>query len=464
MSESAATGRPIIWARAAIGLGRFQVPHLYPILPLALYAIVVTGPLRDNSFLWHVRAGAMQLASVRVLTQDPFSYAAGGEPWRTQSWIAELLYGFMESAFGGVTWAVSMVAIVGVGALSVVGLVIYKRARSTVTVAVWLFVLGWLLVPFGTPRPVLFSYLLLAGVLLAVTLGDRAHWAVVPLVWFWAGVHGSWIIGIGLVMLVAIGRRSLRVAAVGAIAVVFTAATAHGIGTWVIVATFARNSSALELMGEWGPPDFGGIVQAPYLIVVAGLLIAAVRGRVKMADLWVVVPFLLFGLTSERAVPISALVLVPYAATSIRLSLPERDRGFHAIPWLLLVLVMAVTVVVHIVTPFSFDRDRFPSDQAVAAAGTGRFFHDDAVGGYLIYREGPERLVYVDDRVELYGVERFGEFLAARDGDYEAAFERFGFSAALVRPEWPLSRDLLRDGWHVTYRDPYFEVLVPRDG
>ncbi len=53
-------------------------------------------------------------------------------------------------------------------------------------------------------------------------------------------------------------------------------------------------------------------------------------------------------------------------------------------------------------SPFEFDVKRFPSDAAIAAAGPGRFFHDDAVGGYLIYRDGPNRLVYVDDRVELF--------------------------------------------------------------
>ena len=30
-------------------------------------------------------------------------------------------------------------------------------------------------------------------------------------------------------------------------------------------------------------------------------------------------------------------------------------------------------------------------------------FHDDSTGGYLIWAEGPERLVYIDDRAELYG-------------------------------------------------------------
>ena len=74
---------------------------------------------------------------------------------------------------------------------------------------------------------------------------------------------------------------------------------------------------------------------------------------------------------------------------------------------------------------------------------------------------GPERLVYIDDRVELYGDARFSEYLAAREGDYRKVFDRYGMRAALVRSEWPLRMELLRDGWRITYEDDTFAVLVP---
>ncbi len=442
-------------------LDRFQVRHLYFVLPLALYAVVAVGPLRDNSFLWHVRAGEVQLSSGRVLTTDPFSYIAGGEAWRTQSWLIELLYSLLESTFGGIGWAAMMVAVVLIGVLGLTGAVTYAQTRSTVSTGVWLLVLGWLLVPFGVPRPVIFSYLFLAMLVLVLSLLGRAEWAVIPIIWLWAGIHGSWIIGIGLVMLVAVSRKSYRTAAVGALAGIAAAATAHGIGAWGIVLVFARSSSALEYMGEWGAPDFGSIVQAPYLIVLVGLLVAAVRGRIAMSDLWIVVPFMLLGFLSERTVPVAALVLLPFAARSVQVSLPRGAQRFHALPWFVLIVTVAVTVTMHARTEFEFDADRFPSDAAIAAAGSGRFFHDDAVGGYLIYRDGPDRLVYIDDRVELYGDARFSEYLAALDGDYRTVFDRYGMRAALVRSEWPLRMELLRDGWRITYEDDAFAVLVP---
>jgi hypothetical protein len=441
-------------------VSRLQIRHLYPVLPLALYAVIVAEPLGDNSFFWHVRAGAVQLASGRVLTRDPFSYMAGGERWRTQSWLVELLYGRLEWMFGSVAWAPLMVAAVTIGTLSLCGLVTYRYVHSTFSTGVWLFVLGWLLVPFGVPRPVVFSYLLLAMLVMVLALDDRARWAVVPIIWVWAGVHGSWVIGLGLVLLMAISRRSVRTATVGVAAAAATLATAHGLGTWGIVMSFARNSTALEYMAEWGTPDFSSIVQAPYLVILVGLIVAAVRGRMTMADLWVVVPFMLLGFSSNRTVPVAALVLIPFAARSVRVSLPLSARRFHVIPWVVLSMALAVAVFMHAKNPFEFDAEMFPSDAAIAAVGSGRFFHDDAVGGYLIYREGPERLVYIDDRVELYGATRFAEFLDARDGDYRTVFERYGMSTALVRSEWPLRMALLKDGWRITYEDSTFSVLA----
>ncbi|MEA3503089.1 MAG: hypothetical protein U9R47_09970, partial [Actinomycetota bacterium] len=220
-------------------LVRFQIRHLYPILPLALFAAIAAGPIVDNSFLWHIRAGTEQLASSRVLTTDPFSYTAGGEAWRTQSWLAELLYAYAESVFGGVSWAPVMVAIVGTGVLGITGLAIYRNSLSTITTAVWLIVAVWLLAPFDQPRPVIFSYLLLAILALTLMLGTRAQWAVVPILWVWAGIHGSWMIGLGLVVLEALRRRSPRLGGIAAAALIMTGLTAHGLGTWGTLVAFA---------------------------------------------------------------------------------------------------------------------------------------------------------------------------------------------------------------------------------
>ncbi|MBT8248315.1 MAG: hypothetical protein KJN73_10870 [Acidimicrobiia bacterium] len=72
---------------------RLSVRHLFAMVPVVGVVVASARAISDNSFLWHVRAGTVQLDAGQVLRTDPFSFTAQGESWRTQSWIADLLYG-----------------------------------------------------------------------------------------------------------------------------------------------------------------------------------------------------------------------------------------------------------------------------------------------------------------------------------------------------------------------------------
>ncbi len=461
-------------------LGRFQIRHLYPLIALAIYPVVAAGPIGDNSFLWHVRAGAAQWDLGRVLSSDVFSYTRAGETWRTQSWLAELMYSGLEAATGTVGWAAGLVAVAGLGALALIGVALYGATRSTFTTAIWLFIAVWLAAPFANPRPVIFSYLLLAALVVVLRLDDsivvprssqdpqqtrsrsgnhELLWAVVPLMWIWAAVHGSWMIGLGLIVLVAISRRSWKVAAVAGLSAVAVTLTAHGVGTWQIAWEFAQNRDALEFLSEWGRPNFLDIVQAPYLLVLAGVVVAVLRRRISLNDLWVVIPFLLFGLTTERSVFPAAIVLLPYAALAFDVKVPVRAPRRSVIAWVVAVLVIAVGVIALLRPVDTFDPARFPSDELLGALETDRFFHDDAVGGYLIYRDWPAQQVYIDDRAELYGARGFAEFRAAKQGIYEDLFARYGMTQAIVKRDWELGAALEGAGWLVGYEDEFFVLM-----
>jgi hypothetical protein len=369
------------------------------------------------------------------------------------------MYSGLEAATGTVGWAAALVAVAGLGALALIGIALYGATRSTFTTAIWLFIAVWLAAPFANPRPVIFSYLLLAALVVVLRLDDRILWSVVPLMWIWAAVHGSWMIGLGLIVLVAISRRSWKVAAVAGLSAAAVTLTAHGVGTWQIAWQFAQNRDALEFLSEWGRPDFLDIVQAPYLLVLAGVVVAVLRRRVTFNDLWIVIPFLLFGLTTERSVFPAAIVLLPYAALAFDVKVPVRAPRRSVIAWVVAALVIAVGATALLRPVDTFDPARFPSDELLGALETDRFFHDDAVGGYLIYRDWPAQQVYIDDRAELYGTRGFAEFRAAKQGIYEDLFARYGMTEAIVKRDWELGTTLEGDGWLVGYEDEFFVVM-----
>ncbi len=434
--------------------------HLFLLLPWIAVVVAARQPVKDNSFLWHIRAGTLQLDGGEVLRADPFSFTYGGRPWRTQSWLADLLYGVLERGFGSeLDWA-AVINIVAMGlALVIVGVHTWRRSRSVSATAAGLFLLGWLSVPYVNPRPVLFSYLLMA--LLALALETKQRWAIPLVVWVWAAVHGSFVIGIGLIVLDAIRRRDRRQGRVLAVSMVTASLTAHGLAIWQILLEFGRARPALRLISEWQPPNLLSPATIPYAALILLVLIGLSNGWITRRDLWVVAPFLLFGLTSGRSVIVAAIVLTPMVGAVVARAASGRafDRPRPGSPPAVLVAVLGGVI---LLLPFgittgldTLDQDRFPV-AAVQFLEPVRTFHTDVDGGYLIFASWPNHLVFTDDRAELYGGEFFREFVDARAAvpGWEDLFEEWSIEQVLVRTEAPLAGVLALTGeWREVYRD-----------
>jgi hypothetical protein len=88
-------------------------------------------------------------------------------------------------------------------------------------------------------------------------------------------------------------------------------------------------------------------------------------------------------------------------------------------------------------------------------------FTDDGTGGYLIYAEWPDRKVFIDDRVELYG-ELMGTLISVRAGrpEWRDVFEEYGIEQALLKEDDDLTTALRRDGWIVRYQEPDSWVVL----
>jgi hypothetical protein len=326
--------------------------------------------------------------------------------------------------------------------------------------AVLAILVMWLVVGYFTPRPVLIS-LALYGVVLLAAADRRLHWSLPLIFWVWAAVHGGFVVGIGFLVLEALRTKDRRLVEVAFVSTLAASLTAHGWGTWEVLGQFVSNRKALDLIVEWGTPDFVSLEHFPFALVIVMLLIAAIKGRLVTRDLWTIVPFLGFAFTANRAVPLAGMTLVPWFAAA----LPAGDRlrvisGSSRGP--INVVLAALILVLPLVVPqeSGLDEETFP----VAAAqmlDPGPAFHDDGAGGYLIYAYWPDREVYIDDRAELYG-ELFVEFVEARAGKpgWQELFARYGIKQALLKVDDPLAEVLRASGWSERYRDKRFLVLI----
>jgi len=437
---------------------RFSLAQLALLTPATALVVAAWKPITDNSFLWHIRAGELQADVGRVLTRDPFSFTMADEPWRTQSWLAELLYGWGEGV-SGLGFTPLMLFLTSLTAMAGIGLVAYARSRSVTATVVILVLSVVLLAPFLVPRPVVFSHALFA--LVAAAWGsERLRWTAPFLFWVWASVHGSFVVGLAFIGLWLIADCEWRLLPTAVVSGLCTLLTAHGPGVIEILTDFSGAGEALELLTEWRKPDLASPLSMPLAAGVVIIIIGAARRIVAPRHLWLVAPFAALGLSAVRAGPPAWIGLVPLVALSLRDLGGEPTPRFPT-PAAALFAVAVVGAPLLLTREAALDEERFP----LAAADHLRdvnVIHDDRVGGYLIWRDGPDRRVFIDDRAELYG-ERLVEFADLRDADadWRPVFERDGIEQALLRVEDGLVADLEGAGWREAYRDGAFVVLDP---
>ncbi|MFN2486377.1 MAG: hypothetical protein ABR609_07180 [Acidimicrobiia bacterium] len=436
--------------------------HVVLLIPWMVVGLVARLPIRDNSFLWHVRAGTLQIDAGEVLVADPFSFNSPDILWRTQSWLAELAYGWLEGLFGlNFVWALNMS--VGVLLLITIGLVFRQQSKSMFWMAGLLAASAFVIAPYLNPRPSLFSLLFFVLTLL-VALEHRLWWTLPLISWVWAAVHGGWPLGVLFVLLWAIYQRNWRLGQQIVPMSVAALFTAHGWGVLEILIDFIRARESLGLITEWAPTNLGALSGFIFLL---GLLIALIGRpggqRPTWRALWFLVPFLYLAVSSARSLPFGWLALIPLVALAAAGVGDPRILRSESPGRRLINSVIGLTV---LSLPFllarntRLDPEHFPIE-ASRQLVSDRVFHDDTTGGFLIYAYGPDRQVYIDDRAELFG-QRVADFIKTRNagGDWEAELTSMGIEEALIKEADPLAEALVRSGWNEKYSDETFVILV----
>ena len=360
-----------------------------------------------------------------------------------------------RSGFGFVgVW----IAILDGVSLAAIGIVAYRRSRSVLAAALPMIGLSWMGAVYFAPRPVIVSLAALS-LLVLVCEADRLHWAVPLVIWLWSASHGSFIIGIGYLVLQAFRSRRRRFVALAFTGVVVASLTAHGFHAWSVLWQFFSNRDALEVIQEWGTPEILTPLLWPYTAGMAIILYRLASGAIRKDDLWILVPFFIFGMTSKRAVFVSAIVLAAWVAKPDSKGQPSAVPGFPTV----VLGVVGASIVAFPLFSQSITGQLSDSMFPVAAADhlmPGPLFHDAVVGGYLIFA-GDGRRVLVDDRAELYGREFFDRVIAAEVGRpaWRSLFEDEGIEQTLLRNDDGLSEVLREEGWLVRYSDEVFTVL-----
>ncbi len=406
-----------------------RVPHLPRLHPALIVVVGACAALFHEAMrtglsgdvFYQLSAGQWMLAHHAVIRRDVFSYTVNGRPWFAEEWGFEALLAWSVKHVGAVSyWLVSAGACV---AALVAGVVRWRITRAGWLWTAALSCLAAAGLSIGVAaRPQDLSYFFFALLLLLLTLGRRRHsWLVgIPvLLLVWANVHGSFLLGLGLIGLEFVwscvppvrGRLALyaplprKVAALTlACSFVATLVNPHGPGLIGYAIKVSTSSQLGAFIAEWQSPNFHsylylGVIIGPVLLLIG--LIAFSSTVFALDDVVLASLLLLAALHAMRFTPYFALAACamlapwnPIKSETIRpslLTLPVSG-----------VLAAALLLSPHV--PASATAVGGQSGAPVAATNylesqSGRVFTTYWWGDYLIYRHIP---VFVDGRTDLY--------------------------------------------------------------
>ena len=448
--------------------------------------------LSDNSFFIHLVTGRFILDH-GIPHHDSYSFTAPGTKFIAQSWLAELLYGILDRAFG--PFGIRMLGALTGAAITVLAFRLALRlSRERMRAAlVSIAALSGLYV-LWSERPLLLGLLFFMILLWIVEVPDcrvgRHPFVSMPVVfWLWANVHGTFALGFGYLVVYLAGRwldgarpwegREQKLLVGGAIAFAATFVNPYGPALVLFPIHLLQRGDILRHIIEWGSPNFHNIMgQALLLWIVVYVAVAArARNRFSRRDVVVTVPFLGLALWALRNVAIAPLVCLPAVARAIAVD-PERAertnaeerRGPIGIAFVAVLAIIASAVFIRAFTEPDFVTVSYPVKAMNAVERNDligrRLLMDDGDAAYAVLGWYPQQKVFIDDRYDMYPERVIYDFFDLSSGQrtWAKILDHYGVEVVVWPRREPLTQLMEKsDDWTVLHRDSGWVAFVRSD-
>ena len=439
----------------------------------------------DFDFWWHIKAGEIMWQTHDLIRIDPFAYTRAGMPYlATHEWLAQIILFLFWNA-GGATGVILLRTLI---VLAIAGLLLSRNIRDIWLIAPLTVLAVALALPGFVDRPQLFTFLLFtASFVLALRYLDldassstrtrpsaslRVNsgvlWMLVGLEILWVNLHGAAAV-MGLIIFGAlffqrlITLRTLRsseirfllVAGVCMVAALLVSPSGTGniAYLWSLL-----NDKTVGFISEWAPRPAGFYLRdltVLWLLAIGSIL--ATRRHVFFA----VSTLLVFGILSRIAFRHEMLFI--FAATAITLEELRWNPRFHrwterlygrpayAAAAIIILFCGAVlagagksTIMAHTWELRGYGTLE-PAKGAVdfldRTGVQGHIFNYDW-GGYISFRDYPDRPVFYD----------------GRNVDFGYAFMRAALDAAQSPEAWQTLEDRYDLTYALFYYDPFTDI------
>ena len=452
------------------------------VIVLAAFAIVLLVTLRRGlgGDGWLGLLAGRSIVQHGLPSHDTLTVMAHGRRWTDQQWLAQLgLYGLWRA--GGVKLALLVHALLATGALTGAALTARRHgatARSVAWVAIPALVAYY---PVAVVmRPQSFGLPLFAATLWLL-LDDarrpsRRVFMTLPLIALWANVHGSVLLGGGLVALAGLVTlaQARRPTARG-LALIFLPwpcmlASPYATHLPAYYAKVLAGGDFSHYITEWAPTTLQLDAVPFFILVLGGLWLLGRSGRgVPVFDQ---LAFLVMAVIAFQAIrniawfALVALAVLPPLVDRLRAPV-EEPRRLNRILAVSLLGLVGVALGAVAAKPTSWFMHAFPTAAAQAtarAAGQhGRVFATSEYCDWLLWSE-PQLAgrVAFDSRAELLTQAQLGEIVSIENaaGDWRAALRGYRVIVLKPGPYATLEHELRRTSTvHVAFRSPQVVVL-----
>ena len=237
-----------------------------------LFLLAGNRLLIDPDTMWQVTVGQWIIDHRAVPETDVYSFTMRGQPWISTQWLAQVLY---AKAYAIAGWSGPVVlAASAIAATFALLARLLSRHLTESTTLVFVAAALALTVPHLLARPHVLAMpvmvMWVGGLIAAADRRAAPSFWLLPLMALWANLHGGFVFGLVLIAPVALdavlgadatARTSLvlRWAAFAIAALAASCCTPYGWNALLASRKILALGSALPLIMEWEPANFGSI-------------------------------------------------------------------------------------------------------------------------------------------------------------------------------------------------------------
>ncbi|MDP1715998.1 MAG: hypothetical protein Q8L41_14760 [Anaerolineales bacterium] len=484
---------------------KYILPRFSDVIFLSLLiSVLLFGPTTfnlDGDLGRHITIGNYILNSQSIPTQDIFSHTMFGQPLTPHEWLSQVIFALAHSGLS-LSGAVLIAAILIASAFA---LVYYdSRQRSDMPfLSLGLTVLAaaassihWL------TRPHIFTFLYLAVWVYLLENVQRnkfiSIWVFGVIMLLWANTHGAFIAGFLVWGAYAAGHilesqiqkqwqpKKLKIwLSIGLLSFTATLLNPDGIHLWGTSFGFIGNTYLVSHTQEYQPVNFHGPGSWPFLVIILlSILILGIKNhRLQISHSLLLAGWTILGLYSARNIPLYAIIITPILTEALAKSLPESrwraieanllrtEKSIRGMLWPISSIGLAIILLrtQALQTYNIYNPSVFPVDGVnwlIENPQDGRIFNHFTWGGYLLYREWPDQLVFIDGQTDFYGEKLTREYeqIISLSGNWNSVLEKYQVTLAIIPTNSPLETALLQHGeWFIIYQDNTSTILK-KDG